>query len=834
MAPKATKNLGLVKAIHVGVNPPLNVKMIWYNDSTLPYTTGPAKVHYFYDVVTSEWQPLSGTISGSSPSSTPLFFADVATTDELPSNVYDNPSFSLTASVNGALPQIDGVTVPLGAVILVWKEVDQRKNGLYEVSSLGGVSSKYVLTRLSSYNSTAEIFPSQVNVLQGSTLGGKYFLEETYNPVVGTDNIVFMNTNAPASLIVDITHAALVTLKNNSSLLSGTFYRITDFQTIYDQPDYDSSKNEITSPVVKYSNVSPIVVLATSTETLSVDAYQPEYPDDSIKYILEFTTPVSLTPTKGRIIERKDLKGNRTDYDFRTVLFKRYYDSSTSMYSSYYDTGDDYLEMNTFDPYMYSIDLIFDNHFGDIWHSYYQVTNSIFDLPNMVFLSETHENNFPDSNCNVTAIAGFVNNDISNGILYNAIFGDFFHNNCSSCLIRIFDSKNSTLISNHFSRNLDSIVFDDCNFRLNSLGLLSQCDLTSVYANSNRIVEMSQSTITNCQFHYNDIERLMHSTINCKSFGWNRVELFWYNTITTVGSGAFQRNTFKNISWVNIPDAGDIKGFSDNKGQTLQESTFGNDCYGNDLGVMFSGCTVGNYFGMDLEILGDDPASGNVFKNEVWNTGFQDFIFGNIFNGQITDCTIPEKFCKNRVNVPLLAQNFSTATHVVNGYDCEIDRVRISNVDLPIGTLVLDEFGNEIGYVFSSYLDGDIWKYLLVDTLDTHVYGSFPWSITSDTVPGTVSTIGSCKDNTDRIISSQGLIDDYAAKLSKFYNIGSTDFRYGWCLPSKDELSAIYTNRAIVGNNFSGDYWSSTENPGDSASAFSTASIEKAVNTIII
>ena len=53
-----TKNLGLIKAIHVGVNPPLNTKILWYNDANTPYTTGPAKVHYYYDVILADWYPL--------------------------------------------------------------------------------------------------------------------------------------------------------------------------------------------------------------------------------------------------------------------------------------------------------------------------------------------------------------------------------------------------------------------------------------------------------------------------------------------------------------------------------------------------------------------------------------------------------------------------------------------------------------------------------------------------------------------------------------------------------------------------------------------------------
>lgn len=61
---RGTKNLGLMKAIYVGVNPPLNTKILWYNDNTEPYTTGPPKVHYYYNVINSRWEPLYTNGSG--------------------------------------------------------------------------------------------------------------------------------------------------------------------------------------------------------------------------------------------------------------------------------------------------------------------------------------------------------------------------------------------------------------------------------------------------------------------------------------------------------------------------------------------------------------------------------------------------------------------------------------------------------------------------------------------------------------------------------------------------------------------------------------------------
>ncbi|MFN9910734.1 MAG: hypothetical protein ACK56F_32285, partial [bacterium] len=82
----------------------------------------------------------------------------------------------------------------------------------------------------------------------------------------------------------------------------------------------------ITSGIYKSADtVSPIVVLATSANTISVDAFQPEFPFDKIKYDYSFNaTEHTAGPAFGRITERIDNFNNRTDYDHRTILFKRY------------------------------------------------------------------------------------------------------------------------------------------------------------------------------------------------------------------------------------------------------------------------------------------------------------------------------------------------------------------------------------------------------------------------------------------------------------------------------------------------------------------------------
>ena len=125
--------------------------------------------------------------------------------------------------------------------------------------------------------------------------------------------------------ITTLTYTGLVSTISTSGLSTGSFYMISDFKTCYDQPDFDIENNPITTGNTKQGVVEPIIVFATSTSTISMDAYQPLYPNDKIQYDWTFSaTEVTNSVAYGRITERIDEFNNRTDYDHRTILFKRY------------------------------------------------------------------------------------------------------------------------------------------------------------------------------------------------------------------------------------------------------------------------------------------------------------------------------------------------------------------------------------------------------------------------------------------------------------------------------------------------------------------------------
>ena len=125
--------------------------------------------------------------------------------------------------------------------------------------------------------------------------------------------------------IVDTTYSQLSASFAGGTLTPGQYYKITDFKTCYDQPDYNANGSAITTGNYRTGSVSPIIVFALDSASLASDAYQPQHPKDNIKYDVTFNqTEVTDNPAFGRIIYRKDDNGNEFEYDFREVFFKRY------------------------------------------------------------------------------------------------------------------------------------------------------------------------------------------------------------------------------------------------------------------------------------------------------------------------------------------------------------------------------------------------------------------------------------------------------------------------------------------------------------------------------
>ena len=131
---------------------------------------------------------------------------ELATTAALPANTYNNGTSgvgaTLTANANGVL-SVDSTVTVVNNRVLVKNEVTQANNGVYTVTQVGTVSTPYILTRATDFD-TAGSGVDQIDegdfflVTGGTANANTAWVQQTPPPiVVGTTSIVFQQFAAP-------------------------------------------------------------------------------------------------------------------------------------------------------------------------------------------------------------------------------------------------------------------------------------------------------------------------------------------------------------------------------------------------------------------------------------------------------------------------------------------------------------------------------------------------------------------------------------------------------------------------------------------------------------
>jgi hypothetical protein len=140
-------------------------------------------------------------------------------------------------------------------------------------------------------------------------------------------------------------------------------------------------------------------------------------------------------------------------------------------------------------------------------------------------------------------------------------------------------------------------------------------------------------------------------------------------------------------------------------------------------------------------------------------------------------------------------------------YGTQISFSTNSNTTLSIG----DSYsGGKIAYILQigdpGYVAGQIHGLIaaIVDQSTSTIWGN-----SSNTTTGATGTaLGTGLANTNAIITNQGNIGSYAAKICREYAGGGY---VDWYLPSIDELNKLYLNKVAIGGFANYFYWSSTE-----------------------
>jgi hypothetical protein len=397
--------------------------------------------------------------------------------------------------------------------------------------------------------------------------------------------------------------------------------------------------------------IQPIIVFATATNEISIDAYQAAYPKDKIKYDWTIAaTEVTSNPAKGRIIERIDEFNNRTDYDHRNILFKRYttYIPNQKLPGSVdvtngtvtgYDTtftslsiGDRiWVKMNTGNQLLGNLE--------------YMITN-IVDDTNMTVTGITFANTYDATFYTTDTMTGYKRNNTSNpsGFTEHYTFnladpGKFYFNN--------YIGNYGNLINWVEGYNTAAVP-----------------DLRDVFYLANNV--------------------FIGDSVN-----------------NIIGDNAYN-NTFINC-------VGNIigTGFKENNGLYLEGNVIGNDFANNTIKSFSNNNKIGNYFYKNIITCGtyfDRNQIGFAFyKNIITCVDFVNNIVGNEFynnkisNGEFNDNTIGRNFINNTIttanfNKNQIAIDFKNNINIIGDFKNNIYQIGTNGKDYLAATHVYQTY----------------------------------------------------------------------------------------------------------------------------------------------
>lgn len=122
---------------------------------------------------------------------------------------YNNGTSGVGATLTNAGAQaalvLDGITLSVADRVLIYTQADQTQNGVYTVTSVGSVSTNWVMTRSTDTNTYAPSSPTALGagdaffVSQGATGAGELYVCNTTGVITfGTTNITFVQVAATA------------------------------------------------------------------------------------------------------------------------------------------------------------------------------------------------------------------------------------------------------------------------------------------------------------------------------------------------------------------------------------------------------------------------------------------------------------------------------------------------------------------------------------------------------------------------------------------------------------------------------------------------------------
>ena len=305
----------------------------------------------------------------------------------------------------------------------------------------------FITSFLNAQSVDPETFPTVVGAISGKNLYTNTGGEGKVSIKAIMDSVDILDT-------ATITYADFYTAITGGNLVVGKTYIIMDFQTVYDQMDFDAGGSLKPTLVTKTGGVEQIWVLALAPNQIASQAYSATYPNDKIQYDWTYnTTLVNGSPAKGRISERIDENNNRTDYDHREIKFIRY-DDGAGNFTVINDNGNASQEFLTF-VQNFTGGTVKDNWLGD----FYSVGAFLGqEYANNVFAGGVVVSNKSSSTFyNNTFSANVYNSTFSGNVGYSTFSGNVGYSTFSANVYNLTFSGD--VYNSIFSANVNNLTF---------------------------------------------------------------------------------------------------------------------------------------------------------------------------------------------------------------------------------------------------------------------------------------------------------------------------------------------------------------------------------------
>jgi hypothetical protein len=323
----------------------------------------------------------------------------------------------------------------------------------------------FITTFLKGQSVDPETFPTVVGSVLGKNVYTNTGGEGKFSVQSIADEVNILDT-------ISATYAEFYTLITGGNLQVGRTYILVDFQTVYDQMDFDAGGSLKPTLTTKTGSVEQIWVYALSSNQIASKAYSATYPNDQIQYDWTYnTTLVNGSPAKGRISERIDENNNRTDYDHREIKFIRY-DDGAGNFTVINDNGNASGEFLTF-VQNFTGGTVKDNWLGDFYSIGallgQEYGNNVFS-GEFVFSNNSSSlfyNNTFSGNVNGNTFSGEVYSNTFSGEVYNNTFSGNVYNNTFSGEVNsntfsgevYSNTFNNNVYNNTFSGNVNNNTF---------------------------------------------------------------------------------------------------------------------------------------------------------------------------------------------------------------------------------------------------------------------------------------------------------------------------------------------------------------------------------------